>query len=235
MTEVTLSRDARVRLAAVLSKLIRWNDACVVRILSTDRALGLYADAPMGVLVFLAVPLAAPPAAPVDRPVSAHRLRDIIGDVDSPLAPRGEMSVTIPDARDMPPALAAMPGRDGWIPAEKATAAEVSAAVDAALAEFDALTGAPTPQEQPDLSLADTESSDAQKRAVAEAWWSTPSWGGMPLKALHAAKSLGMLAHPAARIESATKAGWKRMQTPAGQVFVAPPESYAGIPLSVVK
>jgi hypothetical protein len=195
----------------------------------------------MGVLVFLAVPLAEPPTEPIDRPVSAHRLRDALGDVTSPLAVQGVSSLELPDARDIPPALAAMPGRDGWIPAEKAIAADVVAAVDAALAEIDAQLeqagreGQPQTPDRPAAASAVDEASDSAKLAIAEAWWSTPSWGGMPLKALHAAKSLGMLAHPGARIESATKAGWKRMQTPAGQVFVAPPASYAGIPLSVVK
>lgn len=222
MTTVTLSKDVRVHLAGVLGKLVRWNEAAVVRVLSTDRALGIYADAPMGVLVFMAVPLVESPAQVIDRPVSAHRFRDVLGDVTNPAAEAGPLAVRLPDARDMPPALAALPNRDGWIPAEKATASEVSAAVEAALAEFDAA----------QMKAGDDE--DA-KRLVAEEWWAKPSWGGMPLKALHAARSLGMLAHPGARIESATRAGWKRMQSPAGQVFVAPPESYAGIPLSVVK
>ena len=221
MTSVMLSKDARLHLASALQKFVRWDSGSVVRLLTTDRESGIYADAPMGVLVFIAVPLAEPPEQTLDRPVSAHRLRDVLGELASPADDPGPVPVRLPDARDMPPALAAIPSRDGWIPAEKATAAEVATAVDTALDDLQRAT--------------DAESDDASKRVVAERWWDTPSWGGMPLKALHAAKSLGMLAHPGARIESATRAGWKRLQSPAGQVFVAPPASYAGIPLSVVK
>jgi hypothetical protein len=223
VTSLLISKDERVHLAGVLGRLLRWNDTAVVRLLTTQRALGLYADAPMGVLVFIALPLAEPPSEPLDRVVSAHRLRDALGDVSSALTPAGPAAVGIPDARDMPPALAAIPSREGWIAAERATAAEVAAAVDAALAEF---------QRQSEAVAGGTEEAKAH---LAQEWWSKPSWGGLPLKAVHAAKSMGMLAHPGARIESATRAGWKRMQSPAGQVFVAPPDSYSGIALSVVR
>lgn len=222
-SELVLSRDERVHLAGVLGRLMRWNSATVVRLTTSTNAVAIYADAPMGVLVFIAIPLAAPAEQQIDQAVSAHRLRDVLGDVASPLAPSGPVVVAVPDGRDMPPALAVLPGRDNWIPAEKATAGEVSAAVDAALADFKAQSDA--------VSHAD----EAIRAHLAEQWWDTPSWGGLPLKALHAAKSLGMLAHPGARIESATRAGWKRLISPAGQVFVAPPQTYAGIPLSVVK
>ena len=220
---VTLSRDSRVHLAGVLSRLVSWQEKTLVRLVSTERALGIYADAPMGVLVFIAVPLAAPTAEPIDRVVSAHRLRDIIGDAASPMAAQGAVPVKVPDARDTPPALAVLPSKSGWIGAEKATAAEVSAPLEEALAEFQAQNEA--------LTNADED----MRRHIAEEWWDTPSWGGLPLKALQAARLLGMLAHPGVRIESATRAGWKRMITPAGQVFVAPPAVYQGIPLSVVK
>ena len=221
MTAVQMAREDRVHLAGVLARLLRWDESSVVRLISSERALGLFLEAPMGVLVFTALPLAQTPPVGVDRAVSAHRLRDILGDVTT--AAPGVAEVKIPDERDMPAALAVLPSREGWIAAEKATAGELVDAADAARAEYEqsweALAGA----------------TDAAREAFLEEWWNRPSWGGLPNKALHAARSLGMLAHPAARVEAATRAGWKRLITPAGQVFVAPPESYAGIPLSVVK
>jgi hypothetical protein len=225
MTSMMLARDERVRLAGVLSRFIDWNPAAVVRVLTTERAVGLYADAPMGVLAFVALPLSAPPPERVDRAVSAHRLRDILGDVSATAAATGAVEVRLPDARDMPPVLAALPSREGWIPAERATASEVSTALNSAMADY--LTEA--------KSASDAQADEAFKQAIAERWWARPSWGGLPLAALHAAQALGFLAHPGVRVSSATRAGWKRMQTPAGQIFVAPPESYAGIPLSVVR
>ena len=56
--------------------------------------------------------------------------------------------------------------------------------------------------------------------AQPEATWDKPGWGGLPMRALHAARLLGFLTHPGARIETATVSGWKRLVTPAGQVFV---------------
>ena len=221
MTAVYLAREDRVHLAGVLARLLRWNEASVVRLISSDRALGLFLEAPMGVLVFIAIPLAQAPAQPLDRAVSAHRLRDILGDVAA--AAPGVVEVKIPDERDLPASLAVLPSREGWIAAEKATAGELADAAEAAREEYEkswaSLSGA----------------TDAAREAFLAEWWNRPSWGGLPIKALHAARSLGMLAHPAARVESATRAGWKRLITPAGQVFVMPPDSYASIPLSVVK
>lgn len=225
MTSLVLARDERVRLAGVLSRFIDWNPTAVVRLLTSGRALGLYADAPMGVLAFIALPVASPPEDQIDRAVSAHRLRDILGDVTGATAEAGLVEVTLPDARDMPPALAALPSKEGWIPAERATAAEVSAALNTAMTDYQAEAKA----------ASDAQADEAFKQAIAERWWARPSWGGLPLAALHAAQALGFLAHPGVQISSATRAGWKRMQTPGGQIFVAPPESYAGIPLSVVR
>ena len=223
MNSVTMSRDERVRLAAVLATLLRWDSGARVRLLTGSRAVAVYADAPMGVLVFLALPLSEPPETAIDQAVSAHRLRDILGDVAGGAAVSGDLEVTIPDPMDMPPALAVVPPSDGWIAAERSTAADVAAAVELGLAEL----------KRQELALAGAD--DATRRSLAEQWWEQISWGGLPLKALHAGRSMGMLSHPGARIESSTCAGWKRMATPAGQVFVAPPQSYSGIALSVVR
>ncbi len=223
MTTLVLTRDERIHLAGILSHFVKWDPQAIIRILTKERTLGILADAPMGVLVFVALPLAEKPTETIDRGVSAHRLRDAIGDPSGPSARIGAASLKLPDERGLLPSLAAMPSRDGWIPAEKATAGEVKAALDTALAEFQRRVEAVE------------DATDERKQQLAREWWAEPSWGGLPLKALHAAGLLGMLAFSGARIESATRAGWKRLVSPAGQVFVAPPTSYSGIALSVVK
>jgi len=221
MTAVELAKEDRVHLSGVLGRAVRWNDATVVRLVTTDRALGVFFEAPMAVLTFVALPLAQAPAQPVDRVVSAHRLRDCLGDMA--VAAPGVASVSLPDERDMPASLAVIPNRDGWIAAEKATASEVSDAVEAALTEYDTQMGL----------LA--QANDQAREEFLDDWWERPVWGGLPTKALHVARSLGMLSHPGARVESATRAGWKRFVSPAGQVFVAPPQAYKGIALTVVR
>jgi hypothetical protein len=40
------------------------------------------------------------------------------------------------------------------------------------------------------------------------------------MRALHAARLLGFLTHPGARVETALVPGWKRLVTPGGQIFV---------------
>jgi hypothetical protein len=47
-------------------------------------------------------------------------------------------------------------------------------------------------------------------------------WGGFTLDALRVAKGLGLFSHPGAQVVAATNAGWKRLMTPAGQIFVPP-------------
>lgn len=218
---IVLAKDERAHLAGLLSRVVGWREDASVRLITTPRAVGLYFDAPMGVLVFIALPLAHPGPAELDQVVSAHRLRDVLGDVAA--GPAGEAEVRVPDPREMPAALAVLPSREGWIAAEKATASELAEALERAIAERD--------EQVATLAAA----SDEMRRNLETQWWEASLWGGLPTKAVYAARSLGMIAHPGARVESATRAGWKRLVTPAGQVFVAPPETYSGIALSVVR
>jgi len=56
----------------------------------------------------------------------------------------------------------------------------------------------------------------------------TSVWGGFTLDALRVAKGLGLFSHPGAQVVAATNAGWKRLMTPAGQVFVPPSRTGRG-------
>jgi len=56
-----------------------------------------------------------------------------------------------------------------------------------------------------------------------------PTWGGFSLDALRVAKGLGLLSHPGAQVVAATNAGWKRLMTPAGQVFMPPARTGRGV------
>lgn len=221
MTTLPMAKEDRVHFAGVLGRAVRWDDATLVRLVTTSQAVGVFFEAPMNVLTFVALPLAGTPTEDIDRVVSAHRLRDCLGDVAQ--TPAGVVEVAVPDARQTPASLAVIPSRDGWIAAEKATASEVSEVMEAALADYDS-----------QMALLAKATEQAKQDFLSE-WWERPVWGGLPVKAVHVARSLGMLSHPGARVESATRGGWKRFVSPAGQVFVAPPQAYEGIPLSVVK
>jgi hypothetical protein len=57
-------------------------------------------------------------------------------------------------------------------------------------------------------------------QALAEQIWERPSFGGLPLRVLHAARRLGFLTDDASRVTACTMTGWKRLTTVRGQVFV---------------
>ncbi|MFM2438313.1 MAG: hypothetical protein RLZ55_1132 [Actinomycetota bacterium] len=213
-----MTRDARVHLASTLSRVLRWQPEAVVRVITRMSSLGLYAELPTGVLVFVALPVEAP-VPELDASVSAHRLRDVLG--DPARAGADVHPVRLPDGRTTPPALAALPPRDRWILGERATAGDVLAAFERRRAVVEG-------------DLAALPEGAPMRAEVLRSWRAEPCWGGMPTAAVEAARSFGMLGVGPARVESGTCAGWKRLASPAGQVFTPPPDSHAQLNLSVV-
>jgi hypothetical protein len=71
--------------------------------------------------------------------------------------------------------------------------------------------------------------------ALAAEIWDEPSFGGLPLRVLHAARLLGLLAEDSSRVAAATRTGWKRLTTVRGQVFVRVPGVLDRPLLSVVR
>jgi len=202
MTSIRLGKDESLHLAAFLGRIVGWDERAAVRMQARGGVVGVYAPCPLDVVVFVALPLGAPVDEPIDTTVSAGRLRDVIGDV-ARLAP--ESDVTLPDPVTGSASLAVLPPAAPWSPGERGMAGDVTPRIDAAVAAFRASVPA---------------SGSFHAELVAEATWDAPGWGGLPMRALHAARLLGFLTHPGARIETATVSGWKRLVTPAGQVFV---------------
>ncbi|HET7900752.1 MAG TPA: hypothetical protein VFL59_06155 [Candidatus Nanopelagicales bacterium] len=202
MTDLALARDDAAFLAAFLGRIVGWDERAAVRVQARGSVVGVYAPSPLDVLAFVALPLASAVDVEVDETVSAGRLRDIVGDVSRLPDVSG---VRLPDAVAGSASLAVLPPRGTWLQGERGMAGDVSPLVDDAVAEFR-------------RSVPRSGSFNAE--LVAEAAWDAPGWGGLPMRALHAARLLGFLNHPGARIETATISGWKRLVTPAGQVFV---------------
>lgn len=215
MTTLRLAKDEVAYLAAFLGRVVSWDERSAVRVQARGAVAGFYAPSPMDVLVLIALPLAEPVQEPFDTTVSAGRLRDVIGDV-ARVAPATDL--VMPDPVTGSPSLAVLPPRTPWSPGERGMAGDVSPKVDAAVAAFRA-------------AVPSTGSFHAE--LVAEAAWDAAGWGGVPMRALHAARLLGFLSHPGARIETGTTSGWKRLVTPAGQVFVR--NSAGPVKLSVVR
>lgn len=101
------------------------------------------------------------------------------------------------------------PPDDGQLPIT-AVSGDLVPLVEAATREFAERVAGSPPREQ---------------QEVAEEIWSRPGFGGMPIRALHAARQLGMLPADASRIAAATSGHWRRLITSRGQVF-----SYASGP-----
>jgi hypothetical protein len=204
MTSIRLGKDELLHLAAFLGRIVGWDERAAVRVQARGGVVGIFAPCPLDVLVFMALPLAEPVDESFDTTVSAGRLRDVIGDVGR-LAPDVTLAVTLPDPVTGSSSLAVLPPTTSWAPGERGMAGDVIPKVDEAVARFRA-------------SVPSTGS--FQGELLAEAAWDAPGWGGVPMRALHAARLVGFLTHPGARIETGTTSGWKRFSAPGGQVFV---------------
>lgn len=203
-----LKYQEAVHVAAFLRRLSSWDAAAVVRVQTRGAVAGLWSVSPMGCLVFIAVPLGQEPQAPIDSVVFAARFRDVIGDVSTQNEANRETEYRLPDDLPMTAQLSELPPQGAWIPAERVAASAVADLVDAAVADY---------HKQVEMfPTADRKFLDH----IAEGVWARPGIAAFPLKALHAARSLGFLSHANARVEFATLNGWKRLVTPAGQVFV---------------
>jgi len=184
-------------LAAHLDRLAAWDPAGHVRVVARGGAVGVYAAPPMRVISFVALPLRVPAVDDID--VSAR-----IADVRTGL--RSESGVTdliLPEPAVGSPGLAMLPPSEGWQLPIHGVSGDVVPGVDAAVAEFRR-----------------RASSVVDPQVLAEQIWERPSFGGLPLRVLHAARRLGFLTDDASRVTACTMTGWKRLTTVRGQVFV---------------
>jgi hypothetical protein len=210
--------EARV-LEAFCRRQLSWDPGLQARVVSTSKALGVFTTPPLGVLVFFAVPTAAPVEEHVDVTVPLWALADLVraeatagmevSDLPRALVPAGPA-----------PSLAHLPPAEGWQLPISGLAGDLVPMVDEATAEFEARTTGLPPRAQ---------------EAVAEEIWERPAFGGLPLRAVHAARQLGMIANDRSRVSAATSGPWKRFHTPRGQVFVYSTGPAARLALHVVR
>ncbi len=187
--------EARL-LGAHLDRLLAWDASGHVRVVARGAAIGVYAAPPMRVISFVALPLRSPVAEDID--VSA-RTSDIRGG----LVTTGSPELRLPEPAVGSPGLAVLPPSDGWQLPIHGVSGDIVPEVDAAVAEF----------RRRAIGAVDTQ-------ALAEQIWERTSFGGLPLRVLHAARRLGFLTDDASRVTACTMTGWKRITTVRGQVFV---------------
>jgi hypothetical protein len=200
---------------------LRWDASLPARVVTANRALGVFTAPPLGVLVFIAVPTAAPVTDDdsVDAIVRLGDLADLLhgqapagldlGSLPRPIVPTGPA----PSVQHLPP-------NEGWQLPFYGISGDLVPQVDEATAEFEARSAGLPPRAQ---------------ETVAEEIWERPSFGGLPLRALHAARQLGMITTDRAKVSAATAGPWKRFSTPRGQVFVYSSGPAARLALHVVR
>lgn len=216
MTALYLADEGEAAdLAAFLGRLIHYDRAAAVRLQAHGTALGVFGRPPsFEVLAIRTARLAKPYEngldVTLDVTVSAGELLETVDESGA--------TVVVPAAVTGPPWAGVLPPRGGWreepgLPAPDA----VRATVGAVVAEFRSRTEELTPERRTRAEL------DRIGREI----WSRPLGDtGLPVRAAHAAQSLGFL-RPARRSTPAqsqlglySSGAWLRLRTPYGSIAV---------------
>ncbi|OII65251.1 hypothetical protein BJP40_17485 [Streptomyces sp. CC53] len=198
-------------LAAFLTRLLHYDRAAAVRLQSGGGVLAVFGRPPSFEVIAVRTALlrdgdAAPP---LDLTVSAGELLDGIDDTDGRLA--------LPAPVTGPPWSGVLPPRGGWQEVPGLPGADaLGRAVAAAVAEFRGR-DEQLPQERRTRAERD--------RLGREIWSRTIAGTGLPLRAAHAAQSLGFLPPPGllpreAPVTLLAAGPWLRLRTPFGSVAV---------------
>ncbi|GAA1600637.1 hypothetical protein ACIQV2_05325 [Streptomyces globosus] len=218
-------------LAAFLGRLVHYDRAAAVRLQAGGGALAVFGRPPsFDVLAVRTVRLAEPVAAPLDVTVSAGELLEAV-DEDS-------AGALVPAAVTGPPWAGVLPPRGGWRPVPGLPGPEaMRAAVARSVAEFRARDEALPPQHR----------TRSERDRIGRDIWSRPLGATeLPLRAVHAAHSLGFLrparaavpagpgavAAPAAEADAVAllaSGGWLRLRTPYGSVALRRPGAAGGL------
>ncbi|MGA5355465.1 hypothetical protein ACPCJU_24395 [Streptomyces thermodiastaticus] len=200
-------------LAAFLSRLLHYDRAAAVRLQAAGTALAVFGrPASFEVLAVRAVRLAEPyedgQDVTLDATVSAGELLE---SVDEQAA-----TATVPAAVTGPPWAGVLPPRGGWRPEPGLPGADsLRALVSAAVTEFRARTGQLPPEARTRAEL---------DRIGREIWSRTVGPTRLPVRAVHAAQSLGFL-RPAAgesqdNLALFSSGTWLRLRAPYGSIAV---------------
>ncbi|MGR4878990.1 hypothetical protein ACIPUC_06090 [Streptomyces sp. LARHCF249] len=214
-------------LAAFLGRLVHYDRAAAVRLQAGGGALAVFGRPPsFEVLAIRTVRLAAPLAAPLDLTVSAGELLESVDEAAA--------EATVPGPVTGPPWAGVLPPRAGWRPLPGLPGPEeMRAAVAGAVAEFRA---------RDEALPAQHRTRSERDRIGREIWSRTLGDTELPLRAVHAAQSLGFLrpvrstvpaAAPAAQgpdpVALLAAGSWLRLRTPYGSVALRRPGNTAGL------
>ena len=217
-----LNPDEARALSAFGKRLLTWDSQMPVRLVSTPAgtAIGLYTAPPLNVLAFFAVP-ATVTGDPIDVTCSLASLGVHLESLvrnGAPISVGDVRPVRVNVTPEM--SVAHLPPATGWQIPLQSQSGDVAVQVHAAVAEFnDRARGLPP--------LAQTE--------IANEIWGRPGWASLPMRVLHAAQKLGLLADDRSRVSAASCGSWKRLMTIRGQVFYNSPVGGQRIPLRIAR
>lgn len=209
MTVVHLADEGETAdLAAFLSRLLHYDRSAAVRLQGAGTALAVFGRPPsFEVLAIRAVRLGKPYEdgldVTLDVTVSAGELLE---SVDESAA-----TAVVPQAVTGPPWAGVLPPRGGWQPVPGLPAPDaLRAMVGAGIAEFRSRTGELAPETRTRAEL---------DRIGREIWSRTVGDTPLPVRAVHAAQSLGFL-RPGGEPALLASGAWLRLRTPYGSIAV---------------
>jgi len=191
-----LLRNAREAsgLRAYLDKVVALDNRAVVRLQAAGEVLGVWSGPPFQVVALRPVALRVQTS--VDATVPAQRLLDRLtddGTVES-----------LPPVVSGPTWVGVLPPRSGWEERGRVDVGQIRAAIDSAKHFFRERADGITDRNQLDAIAGDVW----QRACVAE----------VPVRAAHAAQSLGLLGPDSGEVIAYAHAGWLRLRTPGGSV-----------------
>ncbi|MEV6394777.1 hypothetical protein AB0M39_08370 [Streptomyces sp. NPDC051907] len=188
-------------LSAFLARLIHYDRAAAVRLQAGGGALAVFGRPPsFEVLAIRTARLDHP--VELDVTVSAGELLESFGD---------GAEFTVPAPVTGPPWAGLLPPRGGWrkLPGLPEVSA-MRAAVSAAVSEF---------RTRDEALPAERRTRAERDRIGREIWSRTVGGTGLPLRAVHAAQSLGFL-RPGVPVALLSAGSWLRLRTPFGSIAV---------------
>ncbi|MCX5334002.1 MULTISPECIES: hypothetical protein [unclassified Streptomyces] len=195
-------------LAAFLSRLLHYDRGAAVRLQAAGTALAVFGRPPsFEVLAIRAARLAKPYEngldVTLDATVSAGELLESVDETGA--------TAIVPGAVTGPPWAGVLPPRGGWRPVPGLPAPEaLRAMVGAGVAEFRARTGELAAEGRTRAEL---------DRIGREIWSRTVGDTHLPVRAVHAAQSLGFL-RATGELALLSSGAWLRLRTPYGSIAV---------------
>ena len=181
-------------LATYLDRVVALDNRAAVRLDASGVVLGVWSGPPFQVVALRPVALAEP--ADLDVTVSAQRLRERVTSEG--------LSVELPAVVTGPTWVGLLPPRSGWEERGRSDVAQVRAAVEQAKHFF----------RERAVGVTDRAVLDA----IAEDVWQRACVAEVPVRAGHAAQSLGLLGPDSGEVVAYESSGWLRLRVPGGSV-----------------